>query len=187
MIRTADIKRLAVEFATPLLEAGIDAILLWALRVAIVGALIVFGFNWFHSHYALAWDRQSIRCLDARVLLVDKTKRLPQRDAIVTYVSQQAAPIIANGTVVGKYIRGIPGDTVEVTPDERVLINGKEISKGMPHLYGINAVERTKFFGRRVLGDNEYWVMGTERMSFDSRYWGPIGTQQIIGRAYVLF
>jgi conjugal transfer pilin signal peptidase TrbI len=31
-----------------------------------------------------------------------------------------------------------------------------------------------------------YWVMGDQPKSFDSRYWGVVYQQQIIGKAYAL-
>lgn len=173
--------------ARPLLTSSHNERMQWTGCVAGAAAIIISSFAWFHANFAIAWDRQVIRCLDVRFLLVDKKDRQPRRDAIVTYISRQAAPIIENGTVVGKYLRGMPGDTVEIRPDETVLINGIEVTKGMPHLFGIPEPQRSKFFGRRTLGSNEYWVMGTEPMSFDSRYWGPIHREQIIGRAYALF
>lgn len=39
-----------------------------------------------------------------------------------------------------------------------------------------------------VLGDNEYWVMGDNSpSSSDSRYWGPIGREDLIGKAWFIF
>lgn len=174
-------------FARPLLTSSKTERLRWAGCVAAGAAVIVSSFAWFDYNFAIAWDRQVMRCLDVRFLLVDKRNQQPQRNAIVTYVSRQASPIIKNGTIVGKYLRGMPGDTVEIRPDETILINGKEVAKGMPHLFGISDTDKARFFGRRVLGANEYWVMGTAPMSFDSRYWGPIHREQILGRAYALF
>ena len=173
--------------AHPLLTSSEHDRLRWAGCVAAGAAIVVSSFAWFYSNFSIAWDRQTMRCLDVRFLLVDKRDQRPERDAIVTYISRQAAPIIKNGTVVGKYLRGMPGDTVEIRPDETILINGVEVAKGMPHLAGIAQADKAKFFGRRVLSNNEYWVMGTEPMSFDSRYWGPIHREQILGKAYALF
>lgn len=173
--------------AHPLLTSNHESRLRWAGCVAAGAAIVVSSFAWFHSNFAIAWDRQVMRCLDVRFLLVDKRDRRPQRDAILTYVSRQASHIIKDGTVVGKYLRGMPGDRVEIRPDETILINGKEVAKGMPHLFSISEADKARFFGSRVLGANEYWVMGTEPMSFDSRYWGPIHREQILGRAYAIF
>lgn len=177
----------AKRFARPLLTSTKNDRLRWAGCVLACAAMAISSFAWFYSNFAIAWDRQTLRCMDVRFLLVDKRDKTPERDAIVTYVSRNASPIIKDGTVVGKYLRGMPGDVVEIRPDESILINGVQVAKGLPHLFGISEEAKAKFFGRRVLGDNEYWVMGTTRMSFDSRYWGPIHRDQILGRAYALF
>ncbi|NDG89011.1 MAG: S26 family signal peptidase, partial [Gammaproteobacteria bacterium] len=31
-----------------------------------------------------------------------------------------------------------------------------------------------------------YWAMGDQPKSFDSRYWGVVYQQQVVGKAYVL-
>ena len=88
---------------------------------------------------------------------------------------------------MAKYIRGVPGDKVTITPDEKIYINDKLVASGMAHLHGAKPKDMRKFFGTRVLGDDEYWVMGTRPMSFDSRYYGPVHRTQIEGRAYAVF
>lgn len=161
-------------FLRPLITSTSRQRLHWVMGVVLFSSLFAMGFADFYSHYTIAWDRQAQRCLNVRFLLVDRRETTPERNVIIAYLSQQAAPIIQNGTLMGKVVRGMPGDTVEILKDERILINGQEVARGMPHLYGINAVDQGRFFGRRVLGENEYWVMGMHRLSFDSRYWGPI-------------
>jgi len=38
-----------------------------------------------------------------------------------------------------------------------------------------------------VVPDDQFWVMGDTRDSFDARYWGLLSMQQVRGRAYALF
>ena len=164
----------------------------WLFLTVICSAAAVGAEVWFYDNYRIAWDRQILRCLDARFLLVDlksKPKHVNaiERNKIYAYTSAQSAPIIKDGTLVGKYLRGMPGDTVEIRSDDTVWINGRKLAEGMPHLRGMTPKERQKFYGVRVLKEDEYWMMGTKYLSFDSRYWGPIHRSQIVGRAYVIF
>lgn len=76
---------------------------------------------------------------------------------------------------------------MEIHDDDTVWINGTKVATGMPHLRGMTDEQRKKFYGSRVLKDDEYWMMGTKYLSFDSRYWGPIKKDQIVARAYVIF
>ena len=88
---------------------------------------------------------------------------------------------------MAKYLAAGPGDTVEVTEDFRILVNDHLFARGLPHLTGLDPKALKAFIGRRVLMADQYWMLGTLPMSFDSRYWGPIHGDQIVGRAYVLF
>lgn len=154
---------------------------------AVVASAVVGAEVWFGTHYRIAWDRQVLKCLDTHLLLMKLDDKDLVRDRIYTYRSVQAAPVIEEGTLMGKVLRGMPGDVVEVRADEKVLINGKVVAEGMPHLAGMTKEQRAKFFGKRVLKEDEYWMMGTKPLSFDSRYWGPIHADQVVARAYPLF
>jgi len=39
------------------------------------------------------------------------------------------------------------------------------------------------FAGETVLDEGTYWFMGETPYSFDSRYWGTVSEEQIIGQA----
>ena len=60
-------------------------------------------------------------------------------------------------------------------------------ARGLPHLKALDDEAVKRYVGRRVLQADEFWMLGTMPMSFDSRYWGPINGSQIVGRAHVLF
>ncbi len=76
-----------------------------------------------------------------------------------------------------KRIIGLPGEKVQVV-DGTVLINNRPLTE--PYLQPLNkrgGPRRTSFLGR-----NEYFVMGDNRaVSYDSRSYGPIVRQSIIG------
>lgn len=146
------------------------------------------GFWWLKANYMFGIDSQVTKCIDGTVFFVKYSGRhLVARDDLIALVARNAEPVIHDGTLLAKYIRGVPGDTVTVTPDEKILVNGKEVGKGLPHLDGVSAEKRRKFYGTRVLGKDEFWVMGTNPVSFDSRYYGPVQRNQIRGKARILF
>jgi len=83
-----------------------------------------------------------------------------------------------------KRIIGLPGETVHLE-GTAVRIENKEHPEGFfldePFL-ALN----TRNFLRIQLDDNEYFVMGDNRpASSDSRIWGPLQKEYIIGRAFV--
>lgn len=89
-----------------------------------------------------------------------------------------------NGTMaLIKYLIGVPGDLARIS-DNKIIINGKEFDA--PRLettatgHPLPRPEQTEF----ILGDDEYLVYTPAARSFDSRYYGRINSDQIIGKAY---
>ena len=85
-----------------------------------------------------------------------------------------------------KRIIGLPGETV--------IIEGSDVTiKNAAHPEGIKLVEpyiaeenKTENHLVVTLSDNEYYVLGDNRgASADSRYWGTLPKNDIVGRAFV--
>lgn len=97
---------------------------------------------------------------------------------------------VVRGVAVIKEVAGIPGDHVAVNEDG-VRVNGAH--KGVL----LHAAEGGKLWamGRRVadylrnetVPAGRLWMMGTNERSYDSRYWGYITDEQVIGRAIPLW
>ena len=78
----------------------------------------------------------------------------------------------------------MPGETVEITDDGTILINGKVLEEN----YGYGETRPQERIGQIVLGDDEYFVLGDNReVSLDSRYneVGNVPRSIIIGRAWL--
>ena len=83
-----------------------------------------------------------------------------------------------------KRVIGEPGDRVEIR-DGRIFVNGTLVEEGyLPPV-------QTACFGQYCevrLGADEYYVLGDNRPnSSDSRYWGPVSGDKIIGRAWLIY
>ena len=82
---------------------------------------------------------------------------------------------------------------VAAGPGDKVLIQGTELwinDKHADRLWLANSLEGKKagdFDTRLELEDGQYFLMGTTKESFDSRYWGIVQSESIIGRALPLF
>jgi len=129
----------------------------------------------------------------------------PQRGDIVVFYSPK------DGKRLVKRVIGLPGDTVELR-SERLVINGQPVeyespdpgvpeqlpaaerARGIfateklpacPHaVMAINGVPAMRTFGPVQVPEGCYFMMGDNRDdSFDSRYFGTVARDQIVGRA----
>jgi signal peptidase I len=129
----------------------------------------------------------------------------PRRGDIVVFYSPY------DGKRLVKRVVGLPGDQIELHHNLLVLngvpvayeaINEKLLRDASPadrasHLYAaedlpgrahavaaIPAVQARRDFGPQTVPDGHYFMMGDNRDdSFDSRYYGPVPRNQIVGRA----
>ena len=80
-----------------------------------------------------------------------------------------------------KRVVGLPGETLEIR-DNRVVIEGVAVDE--PYLdNGVSMPDDGPF----TIGAEEVFLMGDNReFSFDSRRFGPIPLDEVIGRAFVI-
>jgi signal peptidase I len=119
---------------------------------------------------------------NANYLIVDKISYKlsdPQRDDVVIfrYPNDTTKFFI-------KRIIGLPNETLDIKGSV-VTITNKENPKGLKldEPFVKNTSNNTTHF---ELKDNEYFVMGDNRSgSSDSRYWGAVKRELLIGRAFL--
>jgi signal peptidase I len=84
-----------------------------------------------------------------------------------------------------KRIIGVPGDTVLIEEAKVTIINEENpegITLDEPYIKSMRSAGRLE----EKLGDREYFVMGDNRdESSDSRMWGVLQEERIIGRAFL--
>jgi signal peptidase I len=118
---------------------------------------------------------------DQQYILVDKAAYLfhpPQRGDIIVF----AYPVDPTQDYV-KRIIGIPGDRVQVDQNGVVSVNGVKLNE--PY---ISASPDPYAPTNMVLRADQYFVLGDNRGdSSDSRVWGPVPRQNIIGKASVVY
>jgi signal peptidase I len=94
-----------------------------------------------------------------------------------------------------KRLIGLPGDTINVKPNDGVYINGERLNE--PYAAEVaasctkmdpNLNYQALFCGELVVPKNMYFMMGDNRNhSLDSRFWGFLPKDRVIGRAWVRF
>lgn len=95
--------------------------------------------------------------------------------------------LYGRNTYYVKRIIGLPGETVQITDDGKIMINGRELKDR----YSTEAIRNPGTARYPVkLGDDEYFVLGDNRNhSEDSRFpdVGPIRRDQITGKVMFRF
>lgn len=114
----------------------------------------------------------------AQRLMIEKISHrfhLPYRgDIVVIDVDASELPLI-------KRVIALPGETIQIK-DNQIYIDGRLLIE--PYLDQV----RQQDFGPLTVPDGHIFVMGDNRSaSNDSRYFGPVSTEQIIGRAWLSY
>ena len=159
----------------------------FSVKAAITLSILFIAGTSFASRYRIGYDPQILSCIpEFSVYLLDLKDQDLERGALFAFKAERMEPIWEEGTQMVKYLYGMPGDTVEIDKFQNVKINNVLIAHG---LYVADKVGKKKedFMGKGTLGPDSYWFFGTSSKSFDSRYWGHVNSDQVIGRVYPLF
>ena len=148
------------------------------LVVLAVSLMTFFGISTLKAHYIVGLDFRDIRCLDGHVYVIRKNT-FTDKDIYVAFLADKRfPPYVDEGKIVFKKIVGRAGDQVE-TIDRKIYLNGEYIcearekdSKGRP-------IGHFDYTGQ--IPENCYFVMGSHPISFDSRYYGFVTKNQIVG------
>ncbi len=129
-----------------------------------LGLLIAAGLNLSYQIIIVSGDSMKPTLKNGQVIIIDKTNFKIDSGDIVVFTLE--------GERVIKRVFGIPGDTIYLSEDG-VIINGITIR---PYEYDGEEMSYT-------LKDDEFFVMGDNQFeSADSRIFGPITIDQIIGK-----
>lgn len=105
---------------------------------------------------------------DGQILLLYKLSNIDYGDIVVLDEKKE-------GEIIIKRIIGMPKDTVSIK-DNTVYVNDEELEED--YAYG-----ETSDYEEITLGDDEYFILGDNRpISKDSRYFGPVKEDEIIGK-----
>ncbi len=130
----------------------------------------------------LAYDFGDIARGD--VIVFDDPRGVQERESVVESIVRNLAESVGLSTPKSEFIKrviGLPGDTIEIR-DSTVHVNGQPLSEDYLH-------PRTNMpdFGPETVPAGQYFVMGDNRNSSqDSRFFGPIDGDAIVGKAFVV-
>ncbi|MBW8191291.1 S26 family signal peptidase [Neiella marina] len=139
----------------------------------------------FFQRFTVAIDPQEYRCLPHWLFLIDRHDTNVQTGDLVGFVHTDGAPMIRAGTRLIKYYAAGSGSKVVIDQDVTV-IDGQAHHVSMR--FGLRVLkERISSYQRtEIVPDDHMFLMGTTPTSNDSRFWGSVPKNAVIGKAYVL-
>lgn len=160
--------------------------LTFAFKAVMALIILLYALYYLHNRYSIGIDEQKVRCLyPYKIFIIDKHSKLPIRNEIYAFKAMGMEPYHKVGTVAVKQVVGVPGDIVKVTPSI-TTINGIPVGPGSSELADKLKKPAEFFSTEYALDEEEYFVMGWHPKSFDSRYWGSVYQDQLIGTAIPL-
>lgn len=152
----------------------------------VAGAALYYGHG--RAFVSLAYDPHEVNCLPELHLAL-LVHRQPAKIEHGDYLFWKTGAIVALSYVkeafVLKRVAGVPGDTLRIH-DGRVFINGGLVARGLEDaaLYQRHPAD---FERMEVIPPGRYFVIGTTRLSNDSRYWGYLPREAIVGKGYRIY
>jgi len=158
---------------------------IWEIaKLVIIALLIVIPIRYFlFEPFLVRGQSMEPNLGDGDYLIVEKISyqfREPQRGEVVVLKLPHHPSL--------RYIKriiGLPGETVEIREGKVMITNER----------GTLILDESDYLGPEVftpgeigifLGENEYFVLGDNRYtSVDSRRWGPVARENIIGRVAI--
>lgn len=132
---------------------------------------------------ALFFERQDASCLPWFLYVGSYTVKSVDRGDLIAFKTR-SIPRYKDGLIFIKLVAGREGDVVDIK-NGLVSINGQAMGNVLNGAQRLNK-PLTSWDTHYVIGHNEFFMMGSEFRSFDSRYWGVIKYDQIIAKLSVV-
>lgn len=160
----------------------------WWLGVTaavVAGIALAIGAERASERYVIAFDVQKYySCLPFDLFVIDTAPQtVIRRGSLVQFEAPKEAQKLTKAFTVVKYVAGVAGDRWTIREDE-LWVNGQ--LWGRLYLLPSLGLPPGALDGEGVVGEGELYVLGTTPSSYDSRYWGPLATEQVRGVAHVV-
>jgi len=159
----------------------------FGIKSIVMLALLFSTMAWFRNHYRIGLVG-GIPCLPARMYLYRLTSAMEvgRGDQVVFKTDTRTAPRFPVGAHFVKLLQCLPGDEVEVDQACHVRCTGpdgpfyeSELESGVLKILGKSCGD---FAAKYRIPPGNFFVVGTYPHSYDSRYWGLVHSEQVLGK-----
>ena len=157
----------------------------WLLCTFFFTAAFCMGGKVLGTRYGIYADGRLYKCMPYTLFILDKWQNKGEVNSYFAFHAKDTTLFKDGATLAKQFVAGF-SDSVEINENESILINNKEVRRGL-NLADIMERERQDFMGKAVIEKDEFYALGSTSDSFDSRYWGTVNENQIVGKLYPVF
>lgn len=107
-----------------------------------------------------------------------------QRDMYLFWKPRGALGYVTQ-TYVLKKVAAVPGDRLLINNGE-IFVNGELVAHGLEDAPIYHCSEQS-FYRSEIVPPNSYFMIGTAQYSNDSRYWGYLPYDEVVGRGFRVY
>lgn len=150
------------------------------------GCMMIWGgITGLVQRYSIAVDRQDTPCLPWSVFLVDHAVTRPVPGELRVFKSRNV-PYYPDGKLFAKYVAGVEGDVFEVTASD-TRVRGQHWGALNPNYIRSLRTSAAELTRTEVIPPRHVVMLTAAPSSYDSRYWGFVAQEQIVGKAIPLW
>jgi|TARA_B100001059_G_C17838853_1_gene590396 signal peptidase I len=121
------------------------------------------------------------------MFIVDNRDKDIKRGDLVAFKFNKEDKNFDKGLNFIKIAAGVPGDEIKFSPNEMLVNRVESKIAGMTHAINFLQLNPKEYERQITLNENEFFMVGETIYSYDSRFWGPINEEDILGKAYAIF
>jgi len=159
--------------------------------LVVMSAMSAYVF-YFADRYTIGFNQAAENCLKTSLFIIDHYDRDIKEGDLVAFSMNKDNHYFPKGMQWVKRVAAAPNSSITVSRHE-ININGERVipldMNSVMYTIGRDFPETTydEFLGERTTADDEWFLVGETIYSYDSRYWGNVKTQDIIGKAYAIW
>lgn len=153
-----------------------------------VSLVIILLGSLFANRYTIAFNEQDSKSIPGTMWLVDKKNQ----SVTINSVIQFKPPVLpkpfhaysGDDVLFIKFVKGMAGDVIKID-DNNVFINNELLTTISDEV--VDKLDLVVNNQEYTLKEDEFFVYGDHRRSYDSRYFGPVTINEIKGVANEIF
>lgn len=156
-------------------------------QLVLTATIVVTSFFYFADRYHIAVDTQDKPCLNQRYFFIDTWAQPSEFDQgeLMAYRFHLESALIPHNRVILKRVVGLPQHSVTFDAYHGESDNKRFRGDVSDEMARLNVVLPAN--AKINLGENDFFLMGTTKWSYDSRFWGKATANNVVGKGYALF